>query len=220
MTVPSLRYLTPSASLAEAVAGLIMVLTFTLAASVVSGGGEDGARAALLGAIGCNAAWGIIDAVLYLMNSAFERNRQLRLGRAIAAAPTEAAALAAIRRDLDPYLASVTQLPDREHLYRSIRNALVHGRLPRRAGLLRADLLGALEVFGVVVVAALPAVLPLLIIDHPWLALRVSNLLVVGLLFVVGYHWAKYVDASPWWAGLGLTALGLALVGVAILLGG
>jgi hypothetical protein len=40
------------------------------------------------------------------------------------------------------------------------------------------------------------------------------------LLFVVGYHWAKYVDASPWPAGLGLMALGLALVTIAILLGG
>jgi len=220
MTVPSLRYVTPSASLAEAVAGLIMVLTFTLAASLLSGGGQDGARAALLGAIGCNAAWGIIDAVIYTMNSAFDRNRRLRLGRAIAAAPNEVAALAAIRRELDPYLASVTQGADREQLYKSIRNALVHGRLPRRTGLVRDDLLGAIEVFGIAVAAALPAVLPLLIIDHPWLALRISNLLVVGLLFVVGYHWAKYVDANPWQAGLGLTTLGLALVVVAILLGG
>jgi VIT1/CCC1 family predicted Fe2+/Mn2+ transporter len=50
--------------------------------------------------------------------------------------------------------------------------------------------------------------------------LRSSNLLVVGLLFVVGYYWAKYIDARPWAAGLGLTGLGLALVAVAILLGG
>src|SRR5262249_41875576 len=63
--VSPLRYLKPSESLSEIVAGLIMVLTFTLAASVLSGGGQDGARAALLGAIGCNAAWGIIDAVAF-----------------------------------------------------------------------------------------------------------------------------------------------------------
>ena len=220
MAIPLLRYVTPSESLAEAIAGLIIVLTFTLAASLLSSGGQDGARAVLLGAIGCNAAWGIIDAVLYMMNSAFDRNRHLRLGRAIATAPNEVAALAAIGRELDPYLASVTQSADREQLYKSIRNALLHGRLPRRTALVRDDLMGAIEVFGIALAAALPAVLPLLIIDHPWLALRISNLLVVGLLFLVGYHWAKYIDASPWWAGLGLTALGLALVGVAIALGG
>jgi hypothetical protein len=106
-------HLKPSESLTEIVAGLIMVLTFTLAASVLTGGGQDGARAALLGAIGCNAAWGIIDAVFYMMTSAFDRNRRLRLARAIAATQDEAAALAAIRSELDPYLASVTRAEDR-----------------------------------------------------------------------------------------------------------
>ena len=62
--VSPLNYLKPSESLTGIVAGLIVVLSFTLAASVLSGGGQDGASAALLGAIGCNAAWGIIDAVL------------------------------------------------------------------------------------------------------------------------------------------------------------
>ena len=215
-----LSYLKPSESLTEIVAGLIMVLTFTLAASVLSGGGQDGARAALLGAIGCNAAWGIIDGVLYMMNSTFDRNRRIRFARAIASAPDEAAALAAIRNELDPYLGSVTGVEDREQFYRSIRNSLAHGQLPQRTGLLRDDVMGAISIFCIALVAALPAVLPLLLIDQPWLALRVSNLLVVGLMFVVGYHWAKYVDANRWLAGLGLLGLGLALVAVTILLGG
>jgi hypothetical protein len=218
--VSPLSYLKPSESLTEIVAGLIMVLTFTLAASVLSGGGQDAARTALLGAIGCNAAWGIIDGVFYMMASAFDRNRRLRFARVIATAPDEAAALATIRSELDPYLASVTQVDDREQLYRSIRNSLAHRQLPRRAGLVRDDLMGAFGVFCIVLTATLPAVLPLALIHDPWLALRVSNLLVVGLLFVVGYHWAKYVDANPWSAGLGLMGLGLALVAVAIPLGG
>ena len=107
-SVRSLSYLKPSESLTEVVAGLIMALTFTLGASVLSGGGADGVRAALVGAIGCNVAWGIIDGVLYMMASTFERNRQLRFRRAIASAADKAAALAAIRGELDPYLASVT----------------------------------------------------------------------------------------------------------------
>jgi VIT1/CCC1 family predicted Fe2+/Mn2+ transporter len=128
--------------------------------------------------------------------------------------------LTAIRGELDPYLASVTRPEDRERLYRGVRQSLAHGRLPRQTGLLLDDFMGAIEVFCIALVAALPAVLPLLLIDHPWLALRISNLLVVGLLFVTGYHWAKYVDASRWIAGLGLMGLGLALVAIAILLGG
>jgi len=218
--VRSLRYLKSSESLTEVLAGLIMVLTFTLGASVLSGGGANGARAALVGAIGCNVAWGIIDGVLYMMASKFDRTRHLRVRRAIASAADETAALAAISGELDPYLASVTQVEDREQLYRSIRNTLAQKRLPSHTRLVRDDLMGAIETFCLVFATALPAVLPLLLIDHPRLALRLSNLLVVGLLFIVGYHWAKYVDANPWSAGLGLLSLGLAMVAVAILLGG
>ena len=43
--------------------------------------------------------------------------------------------------------------------------------------------MGAIEIFCLVFATALPAVLPLLVIGDPWLALRLSNLLVVGLLF-------------------------------------
>jgi len=56
--------LKPNESLTQLVSGLIVVLTFTLAASVSTGGGQDGARAALFGAIAANASWGIINAVL------------------------------------------------------------------------------------------------------------------------------------------------------------
>ena len=212
--------LKPNESLTQIVAGLIVVLTFTLAASVATGGGQEGTRAALLGAIAANASWGIINAVLYVMDSAFDRNRQIRVGRAIASTLDEATALAAIRNELDPYLVSVTRADDREQLYRNVRSALTHGHLPKRTAFLRDDLMGAIAVFCLTLAATVPAILPLLIIDHPWLALRVSNLLVIGSLFLVGYHWAKYIDANPWLAGFGLTALGAALVAVAIIIGG
>jgi hypothetical protein len=215
-----LNALKPDESLIEIVAGLIMVLTFTLAVSVVSGGGQEGARAALIGAVGCNVAWGIIDAVFYLMTCTFERNRRLRLARAVASAPDERAALDTIRAEFDPSLAPVTQAEDREQLYRSVRKLLVRGQLPQQTGLRRDDFVGALAVFCCVLGAALPAVLPLALIDDPWIALRLSNLLVVGCLFVFGYHWAKYVEANRWLAGLGLTGLGLVLVAIAIPLGG
>src|SRR5262249_27361905 len=162
-------------------AALIVVLTFTLAASVVGGGAEQSARTALLGAIGCNAAWGIIDAVLYMMACVFDRNRHLRFARAVTTAPDDAAALETIRGELEPMLAPVTPSEDREQLYRSIRTSLAHGRLPRRTGLRRDDLAGAVGVFCVAIAASLPAVLPLLLITPPTLALRVSNLLVVVL---------------------------------------
>lgn len=215
-----LNHLKPNESLAEVVAGLIMVLTFTLAASVVNGGGQDGARAALIGAVGCNVAWGIIDGVFYLMDCAFGRSRVNRIGQAVASAPDEAAALATIRGELDPLLEPIARSEDREHFYRGVRSALLEGQLPHRRGLTRADVMGAVAIFCLVVATALPAVLPLLLISDPWIALRASNLLVIVLLFIVGYYWAGYIDINRWLAAFGLTGLGLALVAIAIPLGG
>ena len=62
-------------SLTQLVSGLIVVLTFTLAASVATGGGQQGARSALVGAIAANLSWGIINAVMYVMDSAFGGSR-------------------------------------------------------------------------------------------------------------------------------------------------
>src|SRR3954454_8721467 len=45
-----------------------MVLTFTGSLSVAEAGRED-VRTMLIGALGCNLAWGVIDAVLYLMGN-------------------------------------------------------------------------------------------------------------------------------------------------------
>lgn len=55
------RILYPLERYSEIVFGLIMVLSFTGALSVAEVGRED-IRIMLLGAIGCNLAWGIIDA--------------------------------------------------------------------------------------------------------------------------------------------------------------
>jgi hypothetical protein len=56
------------------------------------------------------------DGVLYMMASTFDRNRHLRFRRAIASAADEAAALAAISGELDPYLASVKEQTEPPYL--------------------------------------------------------------------------------------------------------
>jgi VIT1/CCC1 family predicted Fe2+/Mn2+ transporter len=72
--VRSPRVLDPSERAAEVLFGLIMVLTFTGTLSVAEAGRTD-IRAMLAGALGCNLAWGVIDAVLYLMGSLASKSR-------------------------------------------------------------------------------------------------------------------------------------------------
>ena len=149
------RYLDPAESLGEILFGLIMVLTFTLGAAV-AGGWE---RGLILAAVGCNVAWGIIDGALFLMSRLFERSRRGRLIRAIRQAPDAAAALTAIRREMEAGLESVTEPADREQLYRSVHALIAHGA-PAPVRLRRDDWIGALAVFLLVTATALPAVPP------------------------------------------------------------
>jgi hypothetical protein len=50
----------------EVLFGLIMVLSFTCTLSVAEGGRTE-VRTMLIAALGCNLAWGIVDAVMYLI---------------------------------------------------------------------------------------------------------------------------------------------------------
>src|SRR5882672_10757155 len=78
----SKRVLEPVERVSEVLFGLIMVLTFTGSLSVAEAGRED-VRTMLIGALGCNLAWGIIDGVLYLMGCLAEKGRSLMTYRAV-----------------------------------------------------------------------------------------------------------------------------------------
>jgi hypothetical protein len=88
------RVLEPSERIAEVLFGLIMVLTFTGSLSIAEVGRDD-VRTMLIGALGCNFAWGVIDGVLYLMGALAERGRNLKTFQAVrvAADPAQAHAL-------------------------------------------------------------------------------------------------------------------------------
>src|SRR6478672_7118561 len=77
MAYESKRLLGPSERIGEALFGLIMVLTFTGSLSVADAGRDD-VRAMLIGALGCNIAWGIIDAVFYLMGCLADKGDSIR----------------------------------------------------------------------------------------------------------------------------------------------
>jgi VIT1/CCC1 family predicted Fe2+/Mn2+ transporter len=67
------RFLDPLERFSELVFGLIMVLTFTT--SLTPEAGKDQFKETLINALGCNIAWGFVDAVFYLIRSFAERAR-------------------------------------------------------------------------------------------------------------------------------------------------
>lgn len=213
------RHLDPASRMGEVLFGLIMVLSMTLTASLSVAEGRAGVRQLLLAAIGCNIAWGIIDGIMYVMNCITERSVRTRLIRAIQAAPDRDTALTLIRDQVEPEMETLARPEDRESLYQAMYSYLSQGEAPKN-GLEKSDLYGGVACFWLVFMSCLPAAIPFLIFSRPHLALRVSNFLLVAMLFFVGRKWAAYANTNRLVAGLAMVAVGLLLVGVAILLGG
>lgn len=213
------RYLDPAESLAEILFGLIMVLTCTLGASLLAGSERESLRTTLVAALGCNVAWGVIDAALYVMGNIFVRSRNSRLLQAIRSTDDEAEALAIVRQALEPRVGAYGHREDRELLYRSMHRIIAHGEaMPGTMTI--DDIRGAFAVFVLVVGAAIPSAIPYVLIGDPLVALRVVNIVQVALLFVVGFHWARSIGGHAWRTGLVMMFAGVMLVAVAISLGG
>ena len=214
------RYVDPGDTLGEVLFGLIMALTIISGAEIFSAPSELDAHQLVLAVVGCNLAWGVIDAVLYVLGSMFYRSQRARFFRGLRIARSEAEALAAIQEEFgleDEPLAVAPE--DRVRLYRSILALSVHAA-PARVKLRRRDFVSAFLVFVLVSATALPGVIPLLLLDNSYLAIRVSNAVLILLLLVVGYWWAHYTDARPWRAALVILLLGMTMVSVAVTLGG
>jgi hypothetical protein len=214
------RYLDPGEALGEALFGLIMALTFGVGARIVTAKDELDAHQLIAAAIGCNVAWGVIDATLYVLGSLFYRSQRARFFRALKSARSETEALAAIQDEFgleDEPLA--IQPDDRTLLYASILALSSHSTLAR-VRIRPRDFLSALLVFALVSATALPGVIPFLLLKDSYLALRLSNVVLILLLFLVGYWWGHYTEARPWRVGATVMVLGLSMVFVAVALGG
>jgi VIT1/CCC1 family predicted Fe2+/Mn2+ transporter len=214
------RYLDPASRLGEVLFGLIMVLSVTLTAELAAAKDHRaGARELIVAALGCNIAWGIIDAIMYIMNCVTERSGKNRLIKLVRGAADEGGAMVIIREHLEPELDVVTRAEDRELLYRSMLPYLEHSEGAKK-GITKEDLYGAVICFWLVFLSCLPAVIPFFIAANPINALRLSNLLLLIMLFVTGQKWAAYVGTHRLWTGIAMVMVGLALVGVTIMLGG
>jgi hypothetical protein len=212
----SRRLLDPVDRVSEILFGLIMVLTSTNTLSVATAGrAEIGTM--IWGALGCNLAWGIIDAALYVMGCLNERGRDLLMLRAVRqpVSPQEAQRL--ISESLPQSLASVLSPGEAE----ATRQKLVAlPEPPAGPSLTKEDALRAAGICLLVFVSTFPVVIPFLFIGEVRPALRLSNAVAIIMMFLCGYVFARCTGLRPWPTGLVMVAIGCAMVGVAIALGG
>lgn len=212
----SKRVLEPHERISEVLFGLIMVLTFTGSLSVAEAGRED-IRTMLIGALGCNIAWGVIDGVLYLMGSLAEKGRNLKTYLAVRAAEDPQKAQRLITDALPPILASVLQPAELSVMHERLRQL---PEPPERVRLGGSDWWGALGVFLLVFLTTFPVAVPFIFMQNVPHAMRVSNLIAIVMLFAAGVAYGRCVGRSPLGFGLGMVGLGGVLVALTIALGG
>jgi hypothetical protein len=213
------RHLDPASRLGEVLFGLIMVLTVTLTAGLTVAQGPTAVRQLLWAAISCNLAWGVIDGAMYLMSTVTDRARERLLICRVQSASDRNAALQFIREDLEVRLGPLGSVARLETTGSHLLDELSHAD-PRQSLIRRQDVLGALACFWLVFLSCVPAATPFLIVSDPVVALRISNVILIGMLFFVGQKWAVHAGLNRLAAGAAMVAMGLAMVGIAVLLGG
>jgi len=208
--------LNPIDRVSELIFGLFMALTFVGVVSMATSDRQE-IETMLAAALGCNIAWGLVDAVMYLVRTITDRGRMFTLARSIRATDAETG-----RRLLRGGLASAPAA----RLISTTEIEAMHGRLlalsdlPSRPKLQRDDLLAALAIFVIVVASTFPVALPFVFLDDPAAALFVSRVTAVVMLFMAGLALGRYAGYGSWKTGAMMAVLGVVVVAAVIALGG
>jgi VIT family len=212
----SKRPLEPVERLSEILFGLIMVLTFTCSISVTELRLEE-VNSLLVAAIGCNLAWGIIDAFMYLLACFVERGRGISALRTIHQTTDPQTACGVIAAAMPPLLASAMPPATFEEIRKTLSqlpDSFTHKRISKQ------EWLGSIAVFLAVFLSTFPAVVPFLLIKDAGFALRISNGVAVLMLFLTGYALGHHAGYHPWKMGVWMALVGSTLVALTIALGG
>jgi VIT1/CCC1 family predicted Fe2+/Mn2+ transporter len=193
-----------------------MVLTFTGTISVAQSG-EATVRELLIASLGCNLAWGIVDGFMFMLTRAVERARTQALGHAIRSERDPTLARLYIKEALSETIVQLANDEDLDRLIEKVR------RYPPPTGMIwvtREDLIGALAVLLLVFISTFPVVLPFLFVSDVWLAVRLSNLIALTLMFILGVSLARFSNQKFHKLGLAVVGIGVILVLITIALGG
>jgi VIT1/CCC1 family predicted Fe2+/Mn2+ transporter len=209
------RLLDPINRVSEIMFGLIMAVTIVGSLSIASAGKSE-VRTVLLAALGCNLAWGLVDAVMYLVRTLTERTRNVALAKAVIGAADTEAAHRFIREALPPHVDAITGPTELEGMRRRLLD------LPQSGDSLDGkDYLAAAGIFLLVVAATFPVVVPFLLTSDTALAMNSSRVITLAMLFAAGFTLGRYAGhAHPVRTGLAMLLLGAALITAVIALGG
>jgi hypothetical protein len=208
--------LDPIDRISEILFGLIMVLSFTGSISVVSDGRAEISEL-LWAALGCNLAWGIIDAVFYLMGTIFSRGHGLSVLKKLKLTKDKETSRNLLKDEMPLYLTAVLKPEEVDNINERL---IKLESLPQKRIISASDLRGAFLIFLLVFACTFPVALPFAVFQNTSFALRISNGIALLILFLGGISVGKYAGFKPFWTGTIIMFLGIILVAITIALGG
>ena len=208
------RLLDPIDRISEILFGLIMAVTIVGSLSIATAG-RDEMRTVTMAALGCNLAWGLVDAVMYLVRTVTERAHSRALGKQIIGADPDTAHRLIMNALPEPIARIVG--PDEVE---GMRRRLL-GLEPTAQILRPRDYLEAFGIFVLVVVATFPVVVPFLLTSSAALALRASQAITLIMLLLAGFALGRYAGhAKPLRTGVVMAVFGAVLIAAVKALGG
>ena len=210
------RWINTQDRISEILFGLIMALTFTCTISITD---SDKATVdeMLFGALTCNVAWGLVDAVMYIMMVSTDKGRGFTILNFVRRSKNTSKANQFITDALPPAIASVLQPEEVEN----IRQRIIQLPEPKITWKQKfKDYKIAVGIFLLVFLSTFPVAAPFLFIDDLQTALRTSNIIAILIMFFGGWSLGKYAGRKSFFTGLTMSILGILLVLITIALGG
>jgi len=200
----------------EVIFGLLMAMSFIGSISVATDGQEE-VRTLLVAALGCNLAWGLVDAVMHLVGMKTQKRRNRALIERLSGNNDASAGRALVADELSgPMAASLGE----EGLELIRKRLAATPPAAVRPGLSGRDYGDAFIVFLLVVLSTFPLVIPFMIIDDTARALLWSRLVALVMLFISGALLARYSSGNALLNGLAMAAIGALLMAAIMALGG
>lgn len=208
--------LNPVDRIAEVLFGLIMVLSFTGAISASTDARED-VRELLWAALGCNVAWGLVDAIMYLMNVAIERGHSITVIKKIHGSKNADEAGQILKAEIQPAIAGLMTTIELNELSSRLK------KLPEPSAkhlLTGTDLWAGVQIFLLVFLCTFPVAIPFGIFENLEVAMRASNGVALLLLFIGGFMLAGYAGFKRGLTAVAYMLIGVLLVALTMALGG
>ena len=188
--------LDPLERTSEILFGVIMVLSFTSSISVVESGHAE-TREVLVAALGCNLAWGIVDAAFYLMATYVDRARKLMMLRTVRESsrsgprPWRHPGRAPLPRlgGVDDLGGRILTSAPRSDSGAAIRAARAQGSCRRVRRISPGLSLDS------------PHCDPFIVISNPAVAMRASNAIAIPILFGMGWTLGTHAGRPGWRPG-------------------